>query len=998
MAYTGSNGLNAASFAMAQGDVASMSSYFPPSEDFFDEGALSFLVWVSNPTMRMCTALTHRNNITAKPNQLDFNRLMGGLEALQRAASTAFPSGTDIPVPDISKGKVKREPAEAVGHPAAKSAHLAMGHPLGSDDRLPQKRSTMARGVQRGVEATNASRKLCAIWLNSDDINQCRFAVKNDEKADNRILSNVQSQGYVEYKARYCKKRGQSSGYGSFHVAFLPVERAIYPLQRLGAEESQHIPAPVDDAVLYDDQVNVENFERVIITVRLYQSYRGSYPTRVYRFSEDEEYQQLFVSGWQDATMMVRNGIDGITVEADESGDCIHYIVHKRSLLEQFNSEKGIHFPCPIPASPEKMNDIGMLRMQVSVTFYLRDSTPSPDARFVQQGLEMNVWLRIKIVQQLSGRKKRYAFMRLDDDDEYDDATPLACLPPRPLVKPIDMDGGSFVRYTVGSEGIRGNSVVHMLRSIADTAAKTIIEEQALGEDRAASSTALHAACAEGDIGITFMLLQSQPTLIHALDEHGNTPMHCAARHGHMPIVTLLFDSGARVECVNAAGEVPYDVASTSTVRDYLLQQVQKERTHGCSSLLRAAATGCWDSLCSLINAGHDVNGVNAQGHTPLFLAVEHNQPIAVYTLLQAGADPLRRNRHGLNSIHLAAKRGDPETLVILLHHRPDATNEQAADGRTALHFAAELDHVLCVQILLSCGCDITAIDNSGDTAMGLASRRKNPDVELLLMTRSHQQMDERRASQLFRKCREGGSLHIAAIRGDVALARKLLQEGADLKLRDSRGNTALHHAARNGRFLVLDELLNEASRINEATNLVHAQVDDGRNALHLACNKDSISSAIVLLSRKLGDLHASAKNGDTALHSAARNGQVCVAALLLLGGLDPRTANMTGMTAHQIALAARHPSTAQVLSANTRQLQELSKMLANPPNFPVETSLERAVDHNLCIHWSDLGNLLSRMWHATHNACVVLRSFRAAANASGQRRGSNVNGQRHAR
>ena len=38
--------------------------------------------------------------------------------------------------------------------------------------------------------------------------------MKNDDKPANQALDFVQSNGYVEYKARYCKKRGSHAGYG----------------------------------------------------------------------------------------------------------------------------------------------------------------------------------------------------------------------------------------------------------------------------------------------------------------------------------------------------------------------------------------------------------------------------------------------------------------------------------------------------------------------------------------------------------------------------------------------------------------------------------------------------------------------------------------------------------------------------------------------------------------------------------------------------------------
>jgi hypothetical protein len=38
----------------------------------------------------------------------------------------------------------------------------------------------------------------------------------------------VQANGYIEYKARYSKKRGQNTGYGSFHIAFVPAAKFAY--------------------------------------------------------------------------------------------------------------------------------------------------------------------------------------------------------------------------------------------------------------------------------------------------------------------------------------------------------------------------------------------------------------------------------------------------------------------------------------------------------------------------------------------------------------------------------------------------------------------------------------------------------------------------------------------------------------------------------------------------------------------------------------------------
>lgn len=87
-----------------------------------------------------------------------------------------------------------------------------------------------------------------------------------------------------------------------------------------------------------------------------------------------------------------------------------------------------------------------------------------------------------------------------------------------------------------------------------------------------------------------------------------------------------------------------------------------------------------------------------------------------------------------------------------------------------------------------------------------------------------------------------------------------------------------------------------------------------------------------VLLSRKLGDLRATAKNGDTALHSAARNGQVFVTALLLLGGSDDSQRNAEGMTPRQLAKFYGHTATSQVW----RVLFLFSALISNTLRFSV--------------------------------------------------------------
>lgn len=153
----------------------------------------------------------------------------------------------------------------------------------------------------------------------------------------------------------------------------------------------------------------------------------------------------------------------------------------------------------------------------------------------------------------------------------------------------------------------------------------------------------------------------------------------------------------------------------------------QEEEEGNCQTLFRAAAIGYASSVVCHVEEPMpcDPNQSNVQGHTALFLAIDHNQPMTVYTLLRLGANPKLMNRNGFMAIHQAAYQGDPETLVILLHHDANSLALRARDSSQPLHLAAARGHVLCVQILLSCGADVTTLDGDGKTALALAEEHK---------------------------------------------------------------------------------------------------------------------------------------------------------------------------------------------------------------------------------------------------------------------------------
>jgi ankyrin repeat protein len=135
-----------------------------------------------------------------------------------------------------------------------------------------------------------------------------------------------------------------------------------------------------------------------------------------------------------------------------------------------------------------------------------------------------------------------------------------------------------------------------------------------------------------------------------------------------------------------------------------------------------------------LLDAGTDVNGVQADGATALHWAAYHGDPGLARLLVEAGADVTAANRNGSTPLWLAASRGDAETVKILLDAGASA-NEELPLGRRPLMLAARSGSVETVRVLLERGADPNAKETErGTTALMQAADQGHAAVIRLLV------------------------------------------------------------------------------------------------------------------------------------------------------------------------------------------------------------------------------------------------------------------------
>ena len=192
--------------------------------------------------------------------------------------------------------------------------------------------------------------------------------------------------------------------------------------------------------------------------------------------------------------------------------------------------------------------------------------------------------------------------------------------------------------------------------------------------------------------------------------------------------------------------------------------------------------------------------------------------------------------------------------------------NAQNSEGRTVLISAAARGELDVVKLLLSRGVDVNVRDNRGYTALAHALEARYPEVEEALLSRPD--IDPNVGGLL------GRPILLAYVwRDNKKATERLLALGADVKLVDKDGDTALHGAAETGNVEIMRMLLDKNADIN-------AKNREGGTPLMWAAVFGNDDAVQLLLSRG-ADASLKDNDGVTALEWATRNNRQSTMAVL---------------------------------------------------------------------------------------------------------------------
>lgn len=366
-------------------------------------------------------------------------------------------------------------------------------------------------------------------------------------------------------------------------------------------------------------------------------------------------------------------------------------------------------------------------------------------------------------------------------------------------------------------------------------------------------------AAHQNDLSKVEALIKSG-VLVNQTNRYGVTPLSLACQNGNSEMVNSLLKAGADANLALPGDESPLHTASRTGKLEIVKSlvkagaKIDAQEHRDQTPLMWAASDGHADVVRYLLEKGAEFKKPLASGYTPLLFAVRQGHADVVKALLDKGADvneaaKVKRGRkrmsNGTSALILAIENGHFELAAYLLTVGANANDLRSGyaplhvlswvrksvkgdgdDGLPTPKGSGALSSLELVKILVRHGADpnlklkggprgTARVDRQGATPYLLAAQTADlPFLEALEEVGADPTLANHcGTTPLLAAAGMGVTApgeEAADLKSALEVVRYLVKEGADLSVKDDRGETVMHAAAYKSApemMALLDEL-----------------------------------------------------------------------------------------------------------------------------------------------------------------------------------------------
>jgi len=323
--------------------------------------------------------------------------------------------------------------------------------------------------------------------------------------------------------------------------------------------------------------------------------------------------------------------------------------------------------------------------------------------------------------------------------------------------------------------------------------------------------TLMFDALEKNDTALAMRLLKSGFDVEVKISDDGTTAMEKAVEKNQGMIVRKLLDLNANVNQKSMFGS---PLAAACKAGNYELAKLLIERGadvhktdwRKVSLLHNAAAGGDAQIIRLLVASGLEVDVRATNNETPLEIAAEKGQADAVRALIELKADVNAKDGDDSSPLSVAARGGSTEIIRMLLAHGA------SVDAKTFFN-AVDEGRLEAAKMLAEAGADVGQIVNS-KSPLQAASNRGDLEMAKWLIEKGAP-IDRQQGTYR-------SPMHEAAKEGHLNIIELLIAKGADVNVKAHNGVTPLHDAAKIGSLEIMKLLLDHGADPNAQDSVTH--------------------------------------------------------------------------------------------------------------------------------------------------------------------------------